>query len=287
VTVLNESVRFGESSIYANHEIGEQGMSYKIVFFDIDGTLVNEEKEISPDTIKAVHELKGQGIEPIIATGRAPYFFKPLAEQLGIDSFVSLNGALVVYKGKTLYKRIIPMTSLKLLVDLATQNNHSLVFEGEDAFFANAEEHFCIRDAVSSLKVDLPRYNPDYWKTADIYQVLLHCEAHEEHLYHNAFSELRLVRWHQRAMDVLPSQGSKAEGIQALLEHLDISPSEAVAFGDGLNDKEMLRMVGFGVAMGNSHDELKPYADYITAHVDEGGIRNGLVKAGLLTNPQA
>ena len=61
-----------------------------------------------------------------------------------------------------------------------------------------------------------------------------------------------------------------------------LKPEDAVAFGDGLNDMEMLSYVGFGIAMGNSHKDLLPYADHVTTHVDEEGVRNGLITAGLL-----
>lgn len=262
-------------------------MSYKIVFFDIDGTLLNEKKEIPEDTVRAIAELKEQGVEPVIATGRAPYFIKPLAEQLGIDSFVCMNGAYVVYKGEPLYKREIDKKSLEALVRVAAQHGHSLVFEGEHAFFSNIENNPFITDSVNSLKVDQPGYNPDFWKTDGVYQVFLHCESTEEELYQELLSELTLIRWHPQAMDVLPAGGSKAQGIEALLQKLGLTPAEAAAFGDGLNDKEMLAAVGFGVAMGNSHPELLPYADYVTTHVDDQGIRNGLVKAGLLAPKQA
>lgn len=257
-------------------------MGYKIVFFDIDGTLINEHKEIPADTIKAVAELKERGVEPVIATGRAPYFIKPLAERLGIESFVCMNGAYVVYKGTPLYKREIEKSSLEALVKLAGQHSHGLVFEGEHAYFADQEDHPFIMDSVNSLKVEQPGYNPEYWKTDSIYQAFLHCESHDEHLYESLHSELKLIRWHPQAIDVLPAGGSKAQGIKALLEKLGLVPADAVAFGDGLNDKEMLDVVGFGIAMGNSHPELLPFADYVTTHVDEQGIRNGLVKAGLL-----
>ncbi|CAM3019851.1 Cof-type HAD-IIB family hydrolase [Paenibacillus sediminis] len=258
-------------------------MSYKIVFFDIDGTLINEKKEIPADTVKAIRELKGRGVEPVIATGRAPYFIKPLAEKLGIESYVTLNGAYVVYKGKPLYKREIPKSHLETLVTLAAQHNHALVFEGEHSFFASKENHPFVKASVESLKVDeLPSYNPDFWRTDSVYQVFLHCESHEEHLYESKLPGLKLIRWHPQAMDVLPTDGSKAQGIEALLRELGLTAADAVAFGDGLNDKEMLDLVGFGVAMGNSHEELLPFADFVTTHVDEKGIRNGLVEAGLL-----
>ncbi|MBH5318629.1 Cof-type HAD-IIB family hydrolase [Paenibacillus sp. GSMTC-2017] len=257
-------------------------MSYKIVFFDIDGTLVNEEKVIPNDTVEAIRELKASGVEPVIATGRAPYFIKPLAEQLGIESYVCLNGGYVVYKGQPLYKREIEKSSLEALVGLAGELNHSLVFEGEHFYNSNKEVDPSMTEAILTLKVDEPSYNPEFWQTDDIFQVFLHCESHEEHLYESLKSHFTFIRWHDKAMDVLPLGGSKAQGIEALLKKLEYTADDAVAFGDGLNDKEMLDYVGFGVAMGNSHPELLPFANYVTTHVDEKGIRNGLIKAGLL-----
>lgn len=259
-------------------------MSYKIVFFDIDGTLVNEEKVIPEDTVLAIQELKERGIEPVIATGRAPYFIKPLTEQLGIESFVCLNGGYVVYKGTPLYKRPISLQSLESLVKLAGEHDHSLVFEGEHTFCSNREYHPFVVDAVQSLKVDLPGFDPDFWRNEEIFQVFLHCESGDEPLYEALKQDFTLIRWHPQAMDVLPVGGSKAEGIAALLEKLGYTAEDAVAFGDGLNDKEMLDFVGFGVAMGNSHPELLPFANFVTTHVDELGIRNGLIEAGLLSD---
>ncbi|NGP59178.1 Cof-type HAD-IIB family hydrolase [Paenibacillus thiaminolyticus] len=257
-------------------------MSYNIVFFDIDGTLVNDEKRVPQNTVEAIAELKKNGVEPVIATGRAPYFFKPLAEQLQIESFVSLNGAYVVYKGDPLYQRPLPRKSVAKLVELAGRHRHPLVFEGSEQFYANDEAHPFVVEAIDSLRIDRPGHDPEFWSQADIYQVFLHCEAQDEHLYDNVFDDLRLIRWHSKAMDVLIKGGSKAVGIKAMLERLNLAPENAVAFGDGLNDMEMLQQVGLGIAMGNSHPELLPFADYVTSSVDEGGIRQGLRHAGLI-----
>ncbi|WP_127532847.1 Cof-type HAD-IIB family hydrolase [Paenibacillus kobensis] len=257
-------------------------MSYKIVFFDIDGTLVNEDKQIPQDTINALRELKSSGVEIAIATGRAPYFFKPISELLGIDSYVSLNGAYVVHQGRVLFERPIPRERLENLVEQAGKHGHPLVFEGGETYYADTDSHPHMLDSVNSLRIELPGHDPEYWQKTNIYQAFLHCEAHEEELYADVLPGLRLVRWHKTAMDVLSEGGSKALGIEAMLKHLNIAPEEAAAFGDGLNDKEMLGAVGLGIAMGNSHPELLPHADYVTAHVDEGGIRRGLQHAGLL-----
>lgn len=257
-------------------------MAYKIVFFDIDGTLLDEDKQIPADAIDAVRKLKESGVEPVIATGRAPYFFQPIAETLGIDSWVSLNGAYVVYKGQEVYQRDIPLEDLEKLVALASGSGHPLVFEGKHSYYASEEGHTAVFDSIESLKVRHPEVNPEFWRTEPVFQVFLHCESHEEEPYVGELTNLRFVRWHKNAMDVLTSGGSKADGIAALLRAIGLSTEEAVAFGDGLNDKEMLELVGLGIAMGNSHEQLLPFADYVTSRVDEGGVRNGLVYAGLL-----
>ncbi|TYP79653.1 Cof-type HAD-IIB family hydrolase [Paenibacillus methanolicus] len=257
-------------------------MTYKIAFFDIDGTLVNEEKVVPQDTIDAIRELKAAGVEPVIASGRAPYFIKPLAELLGIDSFVCLNGALAVYRGKTVYKRVIPRTSIETLVALAEQHQHTLVYEGEHDFFANRADCPLVTESVLSLKVELPGTDSEFWRTNEVLQLFLHCESHEDALYDALLDDFTFIRWHRGALDVLPYGGSKAQGMEAMLRELDIPVAESIAFGDGLNDKEMLRFAGLGIAMGNSHPELLPFADYVTTSVDDRGIRNGLKHAGLI-----
>lgn len=257
-------------------------MSYKIAFFDIDGTLLDEEKRVPPDALEAVRRLKASGVEPVIATGRAPYFIKPVAEELGIESWVSLNGGYVVYQGKELHQLMIDKRDLEKLVKLAGRNGHALVFEGKEWYYADREGDPFAFEAVESLKVTHPGVDADFWKKEGVYQVFLHCESKDEHLYQEALPALRFIRWHSKALDVLPKNGSKAAGIAALLDVLGLKPEDAVAFGDGLNDKEMLEFAGLGIAMGNSHPDLLPYADYVTTRVEEGGIHNGLVYAGLL-----
>ncbi|MNJ71697.1 putative bifunctional phosphatase/peptidyl-prolyl cis-trans isomerase [compost metagenome] len=96
------------------------------------------------------------------------------------------------------------------------------------------------------------------------------------------FTGLHFVRWHPFSLDVLPGGGSKANGIAQLIGRLGFTPEEAYAFGDNLNDVEMLRYVGHSVAMGNAPDSVKQIAQYVTTDVDQDGIANGLRMVGLL-----
>lgn len=259
--------------------------NYKAVFFDIDGTLVNDEKVIPADAVEAVNQLKARGIDVFIATGRAPYYITKYLSQLGLDSFISMNGSYVVYKGQPIHKTPISQSTMEKLENTALSHNHPIVMQGAEASFSNTELHEFIATSFQTLHVEVPGYRTSYWKEAPIYQALLYCQEHEEHLYTSeeaGFQDLQFVRWHPYAMDVIPAEGSKAKGIEAVLKDLGIPKDEVVAFGDGLNDVEMLSYVGLGIAMGNANDEVKSYAKYVTSSVDESGIRKGLEYAGLL-----
>jgi Cof subfamily protein (haloacid dehalogenase superfamily) len=98
-----------------------------------------------------------------------------------------------------------------------------------------------------------------------------------------AFPELSVMLFSKNfGADVVEAEYSKAKGIDRLCEYFDIDKKDTYAFGDSLNDIEMLKMVNVGVAMGNAQDEAKAVADYITDKIDEDGIKNALVHFGLI-----
>jgi Cof subfamily protein (haloacid dehalogenase superfamily) len=260
----------------------DKSRPYKIVFFDIDGTLIDEDKKIPPDTIQSIQKLKDANIKVMLATGRSPYHLKPIAEQLGIDSYISFNGSIVVHQGKLIFEQSIPAQSLQFLDQLAHKSNHPLVCLGDQGYYASHESHPHIMETFESLNIALPQYNPHFWRQSKIYQVMLYCQIGEESDYLSYFSDMKFIRWHALSVDVIPSAASKAQGVECILNHLGISPSEAVAFGDALNDREMLSFVGMGIAMGNAHKELIPFSRFITKHVNDGGIQYGLEQIGLI-----
>jgi len=257
-------------------------MAYKIVFIDIDGTLVNNDKKIPEDAKLAVKQLKEKNIPIVLATGRAPYFFSHILEELDLHSYVCFNGSYAVCEGNEIYSKPIPTETLERLEKVAIDHSHPVVFQGSKECCANHKDHEHVIESFQSLRIPQPIYRKEYWKEADIFQCLLFCEEKDEAIYPASFSSIRFVRWHPLSTDVIPNGGSKAKGIAELLKHLQIDASEAVAFGDGLNDKEMLSYVGMGIAMGNAEEEVKPYAKFTTKHVDDGGLKWGLKKIGLL-----
>ncbi|OEH92996.1 Cof-type HAD-IIB family hydrolase [Bacillus solimangrovi] len=258
-------------------------MNDKIVFFDIDGTLLNHNKELPDSTREALQQLQRKGIHVAIATGRGPFMFEPLREELGIDSYVSFNGQYVVFEDEVIYKKPLDFKLIQQLEVEANERNHPMVFLDHEAMKSNATFHPFIEESMKSIKFEHPTYDATYYHSREIYQALVFCEGNAEQAYEEKYNEgLHFIRWHNYCIDVLPNGGSKSVGIQNMIERLNISNENVYAFGDGLNDIEMLSSVGTGIAMGNGKQEAKDVASIITRNVDEDGIYYGLKEVGLL-----
>lgn len=255
-----------------------------IIFFDIDGTLLDFNKEIPASTKKAVFELRERGHEVAIATGRAPFMFDKIREELEIDTYVSYNGQYVVLRGEVLYTNPLDSDALIRLTEQAIQNENPIVYMDADDMRANVpEEHEYITTSIQTLQVGkFPSYDPSYNQNREIYQCLLFCLEGAEQHYNADFNEFDFIRWHPMSVDVLPAGGSKANGISKITEKLGFPKERQYAFGDGLNDVEMLRDIYNSVAMGNAEPEAKAVARHITKAVDENGILHGLQMVGLL-----
>lgn len=258
-------------------------MTKKLIFFDIDGTLLDHEKNLPSSTEQAIKLLKEKGHEIAIATGRSPFMFKELRKKLEIDTFVSINGQYVVIKDNVIYKNPLPTDALQKLTDVATLNEHPIVYMGTENMKTNVEYHPHIEESISgSLKFDHPMYEPDYFETQEIYQSLLFCTDKEEAPYIDRFKQFRFVRWHPLSTDVIPAGCSKAKGIELMINQLGYAPEQVYAFGDELNDIEMLQIVENSVAMGNAQEIVKKAAKHVTKDVHEDGIAHGLEALGLL-----
>ncbi|PLT28030.1 Cof-type HAD-IIB family hydrolase [Peribacillus deserti] len=254
----------------------------KIVFFDIDGTILDHDKKIPDSTREAIKSLQENGVYVAIATGRAPFMFDYIREELDIDTYVSFNGQYVVFENEVIVRNPLHTEELGRLHEAAEKSGHSLVFMNEKTMKASKNHSRFIKESLSSLNFPHPEGDPDFYKVHEIYQTLLFCEVQDEMFYHQNHSIFKYIRWHELAVDVLPKGASKAEGIKSLMDRIGFKLEDVYAFGDGLNDIEMLGAVGHGVAMGNAIEEVKRHAAHVTSDVAEDGIYKGLKKLKLL-----
>ncbi len=244
----------------------------KILFFDVDGTLYNSEKRLPASAKEALFEARRNGYELAIATGRAPFMIQSLLEELDIDTYITFNGQYVVYKGEVVYTNGIEKDELTKIIAFAAARNEPVVFLDDQRMIASGGNNAWVAESLNTLKYPYPEIDSTYYMQNSVYQTLIFMEEKDEPMYREAFPNVQFVRWHRYSCDILPKGGSKAAGIEKVLERMGLTLEDAIAFGDGMNDIEMLQAVGTGVAMGNGHERVKAVATHIAEHVDEDGL---------------
>ncbi|PGV49792.1 HAD family hydrolase [Bacillus sp. AFS037270] len=258
---------------------------YKVLFLDIDGTLVTPDNRIEESTKEAVSQVQDKGIEVFLATGRPLHEIDDLAFQLNIRSFIGYNGANAVYKGEDIFQEPLEPSLINRYLTIATEHNHDAVlYTNKENVFTNLEApviqkfievfHFHKNEAYG------PEFNRDVLGIT-----LINLKPEDVPLYESEagihLSQVN-VEGLKHSYDVIRDKINKGYGIQMLLKYLNIPKESAIAFGDGMNDKEMLQAVRESFAMGNGHPDIFQYAKHKTTDVSNSGIYNGLKTLGLV-----
>lgn len=244
----------------------------KLAVFDVDGTL--RDRDFLPDsTREALQKLRSKGISLAICTGRSEFELASLREELGIEWAVTCNGSHIGYRGRTVDGRSFPRHFVRHWLQCAADQGHTLVLCGADTLYINDAEAPLFRLAQEDIGFREPVLLSSPEQVPDIYQCIAFLEKHEQDYYTSiAGGELYTHRWRPWAVDFNPPGVNKAAGLRRLLHRLNLKPEETVAFGDGLNDLEMMDLVGTAVVMGNGCQELKAKATFVTKSLHEEGI---------------
>jgi Cof subfamily protein (haloacid dehalogenase superfamily) len=257
---------------------------YKAVFFDVDGTLLSEIDGSMPlSTKEAIENLIARGIKVVVATGR-PYNLCEEFKTMGIDTIISANGALVKCNEHTIYKSLLATETVRSVSAFAELNGHAISYYTER--YTMNGIGFEDQRIMSALKETLMLTNyPEKMGSLseEIYCMCLYADDNEARKFIDRFPTLKFIRFHGYVMNVLEeTEVSKSSAITKVLEYFNICRSEAIAFGDGRNDIDMLEYVGLGIAMGNGEERLKQKADFVTKKASEGGISYALNFFGVI-----
>ncbi|WP_350343467.1 HAD family hydrolase [Proteinivorax tanatarense] len=264
-------------------------MNRKIVFFDVDGTLIDCGKGMSKplsSTLLAISQLQEQGHMAIIATGRPMSFMPRYLLDIGFDGYITANGAQIQKEGKVIYSKKIKKPTLHKLVSFFNRENIDYILEGQEkAYFSTLTSPEAKRFFET---FHVPQNNiTDRWNLDDIEAnkmvVILKEDEQLEKCQQVLGSEFTLMRHPgESSYDAYFTDCTKADGIKILLQHLNLDIKDTFAFGDGTNDIEMFQLVKSGVAMGNAKEELKKEATFVTEDVLSHGIAEALKKIGLV-----
>ena len=254
----------------------------RIIFFDIDGTLIDmQKKQISPIILQTLQRLKQKGILICLATGRSPVSL-PVLEGVVVDAYLTFNGSLCYTPEATIFSDPISSQDVQKLIQNAANLGRPVSIATKDRLAANGtdddlEKYYSFAHQTLSVAEDFEAVSKE-----EIYQVMLGCRQEDHTAILKGVEGAKITAWWDRAVDIIPAEGGKGRGIQKILAYYALDKTEAMAFGDGNNDIEMLQAVGIGVAMENASPQLKTVADDICGHVAEDGIYHYCLKHGLL-----
>lgn len=247
----------------------------RIVSFDLDNTLVDHRTwEIPESALQAIKELR-ESCKIVIASGRdmdAP-FSRGYYNQIKPDAVIHLNGTKITVGKKEIYDHTFPAEVLREIMKYSEEKGYGMgtSVNGKDyytnperitandiRFFGKTDRNFQPVSMMPVKKVRMLHFIGNMEEAKDL----------EER-----FPEVRfLIFADKHGADVVERSSSKAAGLRRLCQYYRIPIEDTIAFGDSMNDCEILREAGIGVAMGNATPELKEAADYITDDIDKDGI---------------
>lgn len=264
-------------------------MQYEMIVLDLDGTLTNRDKIITPRTKADLIEAMERGKKVVLASGRPTYGVMPLARELRLADYggyiLSYNGGVIMdcRTEEMVFARMLPKGSNHRIMELALQNRVDfLTYDGEVILTSNEENPYAkIESSINHLRLHQLENDEFFAKVdfpvpkflfVDDGDYLASVEPKVKAALGRDFSVYRSEPYF---LEILPQGVDKAQSLERLLEVTGLKREQMIACGDGYNDLTMIRFAGLGVAMENAVLPVRKAADYITASNNEDGV--GLV----------
>lgn len=260
--------------------------NYELLALDLDGTLTNQDKVITPKTKTALLEMQERGKRIVLASGRPTEGVWPLARELKLNEYggylLAFNGAVIIdcRTGETLFSRLLPARMNRKIIRLGRDYQTIVITYSEDGrtILTEQEDNLYVRRNQAANRMQLRQV--DDLEAAVTYSVpkfLMIDEAERlaavEPLICEALGEdASVCRSAGYYLEIAPSGINKAKSLERLLTMIGLERQQLAACGDGYNDISMLQFAGLGVAMANAVQPVKMAADYITSSNNEDGI---------------
>ena len=270
-------------------------MNIKMIGLDLDRTTLRSNHEMSKETEETLRQAAERGVHVVIATGRSFYSMPPSVHRIeGIEYTVNSNGAEIrqLKTAKKIYTNYIDENEVTKIVDFLQARNFSVEFFNDGKAYISKDQYEKVKEGKAQRRARnyvLETRNP----IDNIYEFALQHKSAIENI--NVFFDTdqeKYETWEKAKMfknvtltSSLPDNiefggmtTSKASALFYIAEKLGIKKEEIMCCGDSLNDKEMLEMAGFAVAVDNACDEIKEIADYITDTNDNDGVAKAIKK---------
>lgn len=272
-------------------------MGKKVVFLDVDGTMVDTNGKIPESTKEAVKRAEANGHKMVVCTGRSRFQIYDELLKLGFSGIVGSAGAFVMSDGKEIYHAYIDELHRKNSFDYLEHNGFLFCYQADDGVVLNERSRdgmlAMYRDrGMSQSRLDRLIGNmhltEEPWKNVKNEKIIYYRapfpveKVHADmEPYFDAVA-LSLDGADEFAGEIGINGINKSTGMEIFLNHVGITRENCIAVGDGPNDLQMMEYAGIGVAMGNAREEVKVCADMVTDAIGEDGLYKAFVKLGLI-----
>ena len=258
-------------------------MKYKLIVLDLDGTLTNSKKVITPRNREILIRVQEQGVRLVLASGRPTYGIVPLANELRMNEFggfiLSYNGGEIINweTQEMLYENVLPNDVVPVLYECARSHQLSiLTYDGAEIVTENSQDPYVLNKMAVRETND---FLTDI--TLPVAKCLIVGDADkliplEAELCLRLQGRINVFRSEPYFLELVPQGIDKALSLAVLLKEIGVERKEMIAIGDGYNDLSMIKFAGLGIAMGNAQEPVKKAADYITLSNEEDGVAEAL-----------
>ncbi|MGL5278180.1 MAG: Cof-type HAD-IIB family hydrolase [Cetobacterium sp.] len=258
----------------------------KSVALDLDGTLLNSKKEISDKNIFILRELYKKGIEVFIVTGRSYSATKEILRKLELPIItICYNGAKAIdtKDESILLEEPLSEDIVKILIELSRENSIHLNLYQDENWFVEDRKNWQTEYYKKNIGIDAIEKNFNDFTSLLMTKALFidercNLEKIEKEIKKKLGDRVHLTYSQERYLEVLNKKVNKGKSLEKILRLKSLTLDTCIAFGDANNDKEMIEMVGYGVAMENGEEYLKKGAKYLTDSNDNDGVYKFLVQ---------
>lgn len=255
----------------------------RLIGLDLDGTLLHSDQSISKRALAAIDEARARGVKVTVATGRMFVTSINYVKEIGVDiPFVVSQGAMIrTVDGSIITHRPVPPDMARQVVSYALEHNHHVnVYVDDHLFIQRAEESvqdYLAKYPYSCTVCDLMKLLEQKTPTKVLFlenpETMPALQANLNQLFEG---KLHMVLSDPSFLEINHKDTNKWESLKEIGRFYGIDGDEIMAIGDSLNDLEMVRDAGWGVAMGNAMEEVKQSARFLTGTNDEDGVAGAI-----------
>ncbi len=257
----------------------------KAAFFDFDWTLFDHKtRSFIPSANEAINKIHENGVKTFINSARSYYALMKLGtfDKIAFDGFAVNNGGAAFTKDKVLYAKYFdPEVASKIISTAESHGFSYLICTLKNTYLKTVEGDKNVSGFYSVYYEPRPLDISSFKGDEGILAIQVFIEKKDDFLFERVEGSI-FNRFFEKAIELTKEHSKKSEGIEALIKEYGYPKEELAAFGDDYNDIDMFNLVGNGVCMGNGVEEVKKHAKLVTTNIEKDGIKNGLIKLGLL-----